>query len=452
MRGYLICNANIVNEGRIFVGDVLIEGERIVKVTSPPSPPLLEERGLGVRHIDASGKYLLPGVIDDHVHFREPGLIPKGDLYTESRAAVAGGVTSFMDMPNTDPKTTTLELLEQKVELAASKSLANFAFFLGATPGNLEEIRRADPHKVCGVKVFLGASTGNMLVDDPAILEKIFQHSPVLIAIHSEDEGIIRENLRIFKEKYGEEIPIGAHPLIRSAEACYRSSEQAVRLARKHGSRLHILHLSTARELELLDRGMPLAERHITGEVCIHHLWFNDADYAELGALIKWNPAIKSRSDQEALFQAVLDDTIAIIATDHAPHLREEKARPYLSCPSGGPLIQHSLVAMLEFHHRGKISLEKLVQKMAHDVATLYRIEKRGFIREGYFADLALVDLDAPWTVTKDNLLYKCRWSPFEGKRFTSSVSTTWVNGHLVYKDGQFDETKKGKRILFNHA
>ncbi|NQV02243.1 MAG: dihydroorotase, partial [Bacteroidia bacterium] len=422
MNGYLIRNANIVNEGEIFVGDVLIEEERIVRITSPPSPPLLKERGLGVRSIDATGKYLLPGIIDDQVHFRDPGLTHKGDLFSESRAAVAGGVTSFMDMPNTQPQTITLELLEEKNKIAASKSLANYTFFFGATNENLDEVRRIDPTRVCGVKLFLGASTGNMLVDNPATIGAIFSQSPVLVAIHSEDEEIIQANMRAFRERYGEDVPMEAHPLIRSEEACFRSSEQAVKLAREHDARLHILHLSTARELDLLDRGMPLKEKRITGEVCLHHLWFNDSDYKRLGARIKWNPAIKSASDQQALLNGLLDDTIDIIATDHAPHLLKEKSNPYFSCPSGGPLIQHTLVAMLELHHQGKIPLERVVQKMTHNVADLYRIEKRGYIREGYYADLVLVDLNAPWMVARENILYKCGWSPFEGTTFQSAV------------------------------
>jgi len=466
MSGYLIRNANIVNEGEIFVGDVLIEGERISSIgqrasspTPNPSPTRegskspLGDLGVssGIRVIDATGKYLLPGIIDDQVHFRDPGLTHKGDLYSESRAAVAGGVTSFMDMPNTNPNTTTLALLEEKNELAASKSLANYTFFFGATNENLDEICRIDPHKVCGVKVFLGASTGNMLVDDPATISAIFSQSPVLVAIHSEDEEIIQANSRAFRERYGENVPIDAHPLIRSEEACFRSSERAVKLARQYGSRLHILHLSTARELELLDRGMPLKEKRITGEVCVHHLWFNDTDYQRLGARIKWNPAIKTIADQQALLNGLLDDTIDIIATDHAPHLLEEKANPYFSCPSGGPLIQHSLVAMLEYYHQGKIPLERVIQKMTNHVAELYRIEERGYIREGYYADLVLVDLNAPWMVAPENILCKCGWSPFEGTTFQSAVGSTWVNGYLVYHQGRFDESHRGKRIFFNH-
>lgn len=453
MKGYLIKNATIVNEGNIFTGDVLIEGERIVKITSPGG-----HRAQGTGHTDpassiqtinATGKYLLPGVIDDHVHFRDPGLTAKGDLYTESRAAVAGGVTSFMDMPNTNPQTTTLELLEEKCELAAGKSLANYTFFLGATNDNLDEIRHADPRKVCGVKVFMGASTGNMLVDHQAALEGIFSQSPLLIAIHSEDEKIIQANIRSFREQYGEDVPMEAHPLIRSAEACLRSSERAVKLARRYGARLHILHLSTALELPLLDRGIPLQEKKVTGEVCVHHLWFNEDDYPRLGTRIKWNPAIKSKADQQALLAGLIDGTIDLIATDHAPHLMEEKSNPYFSCPSGGPLIQHNLVAMLELHLQGKIPLEMIVQKMAHNPADLYHIEQRGYIRGGYFADLVLMDLHAPWQVTPDNILYKCGWSPFEGIPFQSSVVATWVNGHLAYHQGNVDETHKGKRLFF---
>ena len=502
MQGFLIQNATIVNEGNIFRGDVLVEGDRIVKVTSydggnaqgkghrahgggyrakqGEQDPLshnqrpatsneqpatsneqpttnnqqpttrIQDPGSRIQIIDATGKYLLPGIIDDQVHFRDPGLTAKGDLYTESRAAVAGGVTSFMDMPNTNPKTTTLKLLEEKFDIAAEKSLANYTFFFGATNDNLEELRNIDPRKVCGVKVFLGASTGNMLVDQRSALEGIFSQSPVLIAIHSEDEEIIQANIRLFRERYGEDVPMEAHPLIRSAEACYRSSERAVKLARECGSRLHILHLSTALELPLLDHGMPLHEKKITGEVCVHHLWFNDEDYPRLGAKIKWNPAIKTKEDQLALMAGLLNGTIDLVATDHAPHLLEEKSNPYFSCPSGGPLIQHSLVAMLELHLQGKIPLEMVVQKMAHNPADLFHIEKRGFIREGYFADLVLVDLQAPWKVTPENILYKCGWSPFEGDTFQSSVESTWVNGHLAYHQGNFDETRKGQRLSFH--
>lgn len=452
--GFLIQHATIVNEENIFIGDVLVEGERISKIWDTRSAVRdssianLESR---IEIIDATGKFLLPGIIDDQVHFRDPGLTAKGDIYTESRAAVAGGVTSFMDMPNTIPKTTTLELLEEKCKIAAGKSLANYTFFLGATNDNLDEVRKIDPAKVCGVKVFMGASTGNMLVDQQKTLEDIFSQSPVLIAIHSEDEQIIQTNIRLFRDRYGEDVPMTAHPLIRSAEACLRSSERAVGLAREFGSRLHILHLSTTLELPLLDRGMPLLEKRITGEVCIHHLWFNDSDYSRLGAKIKWNPAIKTKEDQQALLDGVLDGTIDLIATDHAPHLLEEKANQYFSCPSGGPLIQHSLVVMLEMHLQGKIPLEMVVRKMAHNPADLFRIEERGYIREGYFADLVLVDMHSPWKVTPENILYKCGWSPFEGETFRSKVESTWVNGHQAFHRGKIDETHKGQRLSFRY-
>lgn len=457
MKGYLIRNATIVNEGKVFRGDVLVEGSRISRIVVAVSgvgdaDPGMLVTGFGISLIDATGKYLLPGVIDDQVHFREPGLTGKGDLYTESRAAVAGGVTSFMDMPNTNPKTTTLQLLEEKFGLAAGKSLANYSFFLGATNENISEIRRADPRRVCGVKVFMGASTGNMLVDNEDTLAGIFAESPLLIAVHSEDEEIIQRNIRAFREQYGEDIPVEAHPLIRSAEACYRSSERAVRLTRKYNSRLHILHLSTAREIPLLDRGMPLSEKKVTGEVCVHHLWFNDMDYSRLGARIKWNPAIKSREDQQALLSGLLEGSIDIVATDHAPHLMEEKARPYFSCPSGGPMVQHSLVAMLEMYRLGKIPIEMVVRTMSHNPADLYHIEKRGYIREGYMADIVLVDLDAPHEVTRENILYKCGWSPFEGTTFHASVESTWVNGHLVYNEGTFNESRKGIQLEFAPA
>lgn len=450
MQQILITGANIVNEGRIFEGSVLIRGDRIEEVIPAGSPTSLLEDLENIELIDGRGKFLLPGVIDDQVHFRDPGLTHKGDLHTESRAAVAGGVTSFMDMPNTDPKATTLAILEEKYKLASRKSLANFSFFLGATNENLEEIEKADPAKICGVKVFMGASTGNMLVDDPDVLEKIFSKSRMIIAIHSEDEGIIRENLAAFREKYGEQIPMEAHPLIRSEEACFVSTKRSVELAAKHNTRLHVLHLSTARELELFRNDIPLKKKRITAEVCVHHLWFDDRDYARLGSRIKWNPAIKTEQDKEGLFKGLLEDKIDLIATDHAPHLEEEKSNPYLNCPSGGPLIQHSLVIMMEFFHLKKISIEKIVEKMCHAPAVLYRIKDRGFIRKGCFADLVLVDTDDPWTVSKENILYKCGWSPFEGIKFSSRISHTFVNGNLVYRNGNFDERFRGKRLEFN--
>jgi dihydroorotase len=441
MEQILITGANIVNEGRVFEGSILIRGDRIEEIIPAGSTsPILEELE-NIELIDGRGKFLLPGVIDDQVHFRDPGLTYKGDLYTESRAAIAGGVTSFMDMPNTDPRATTLGILEEKFKLASQKSLANYSFFLGATNENLEEIEKADPAKICGVKVFMGASTGNMLVDNPIALEKIFANSAMIVAIHSEDENIIRKNLAAFRERYGEQIPVEAHPLIR---------KKAVELALKHNTRLHVLHLSTAKELELLRNDIPLEKKRITAEVCVHHLWFDDRDYARLGSRIKWNPAIKTEQDKEGLFKGLLEDKIDIIATDHAPHLEEEKSHPYLSCPSGGPLIQHSLVIMMEFFHSKKITVEKIVEKMCHAPAVLYHIRDRGFIRKGYFADLVLVDPDAPWTVSKKNILYKCGWSPFEGTKFSSRISHTFVNGNPVYRNGHFDERYRGKRLEFN--
>jgi len=449
MERILISGATIVNEGMVFQGSVLINDSRIEEIipaTTGDDTGSLQN----VRVIDGRGQFLFPGIIDDQVHFRDPGLTRKGDLHTESRAAVAGGVTSFMDMPNTDPKATTLAILEDKYSLAAQKSLANYSFFLGATNDNLEEIIKADPEKICGVKVFLGASTGNMLVDDPLALENIFRNSPLLVAIHSEDEGIIRKNLAEFRERYGNDIPMWAHPLIRSAEACFSSTSRAIELAQRFGTRLHILHLSTARETELLRNDLPLREKRITSEVCVHHLWFDDSDYKTLGSRIKWNPAIKTKHDRESLFKGLLEDKIDIIATDHAPHLEEEKQRPYLDCPSGGPLIQHSLVIMLEFYHQNKIPVEKIVEKMCHAPAILYRIRQRGFIRKGYFADLVLVDPDSSWVVSKENLLYKCGWSPFEGQQFKSRVTHTFVNGNLVYQNNQFDEQFRGQRLGFD--
>ncbi|MCX6245585.1 MAG: dihydroorotase [Bacteroidetes bacterium] len=452
MERILITGAKIVNENKIFEGNVLIAGERIEEVFPAGSTHSMLEDLENIRLIDGRGKYLIPGVIDDQVHFREPGLTQKGDIHSESRAAVAGGVTSFMDMPNTDPKATTLTILEEKYKLASQKSFANYSFFLGATNDNLEEILNINPSKICGVKVFMGASTGNMLVDDPEMLEKIFQHSKTIVAIHSEDEAIIRKNLAEFKEKYGEDIPVEAHPLIRSEEACYASTKRAVELAQKHNTRLHILHLSTAKELELFRNDLPLDKKRITNEVCVHHLWFDDRDYARLGSKIKWNPAIKTQRDRDGLFSGLLNNSVDIIATDHAPHLAEEKQRPYLSCPSGGPLVQHSLVIMLEFVRQKKISLEKIVEKMCHAPAVLYRIQNRGFIRKGFYADLVLVGPDSPWIVEKENLLYKCGWSPFEGQQFSNKVTHTFVNGNLVFSNGKFDERQKGKRLEFRKS
>ena len=449
-RRILIDDAEIVNEGTIHRGSVLVEDGLIADVFTIGQIPDNLKRSPDIMLIDAAGKYLLPGVIDDHVHFREPGLTWKGDLQSESRAAVAGGITSFMEMPNTDPKTVTVDLLEQKADLASQKSLANYSFFLGATNDNIAELEKTDPATVCGVKVFMGASTGNMLVDDENVLAKIFRQSKLLVAVHCEDEETIRQNLQTFRERYGEDIPVSAHWLIRSEEACLIASRKAFSLAKKYGTRLHILHLSTSKELELLDDPRPLGEKSITGEVCIHHLWFDERDYALLGSRIKWNPAVKTENDKHGLLQGLLDGKIDIVATDHAPHTLDEKQRPYLKCPSGGPLIQHSLTAMFELHKQGKIPLHTIVTKMCHNPATLYRIKKRGFIRKGYYADLVIVDPESSWKVERSNILYKCGWSPFEGQTFSSRITQTFVNGRLVYDNGEFDESVRGMRLEFS--
>ncbi len=439
---FLIKNAKLVNEGSVKEADILIQEGRIAKISADISDS-------SATVINAEGLHIFPGVIDDQVHFREPGLTHKGDIYTESRAAVAGGVTSFMEMPNTVPNTLTQTLLEEKYSIAAKKSLANYSFFMGASNENLEDILKTDAENVCGLKIFMGSSTGNMLVDNEKALEAIFSSTPMLIATHCEDEATIRRNIEIWKNKFGEDIPFKEHPHIRSAEACYLSSSFAVGLAKKHNTRLHILHISTEKEIALFSNKIPLKEKRITAEVCIHHLWFDDRDYDQLGSLIKWNPAVKSQTDKEALFKALLDDHLDIIATDHAPHTLEEKAEKYLKAPSGGPLIQHSLPAMLEFYHQGKISLEKIAEKMSHAVADCFRIKDRGFVREGYWADLSLVNLNAPWKVEKDNILTKCKWSPFEGYTFRSSVTDTFVNGYRVWADGKLNELPAAMRLKF---
>jgi dihydroorotase len=444
MSSILILNANIVNENKVYQADVLIKGERIEKI----GKDLQSERADKV--IDATGKYLLPGVIDDQVHFREPGLTHKANIFTESRAAVAGGVTSFMEMPNTIPPTFTQTLLEDKYQIASKNSLANYSFFIGASPDNLDEVLKTDATKVCGLKIFMGSSTGNLLVDDPKVLDEIFSKVPFLIAAHCEDEPTIRKNTEEFRNKYGEDLPMEYHALIRNEEACYKSSSFAVGLARKHGTRFHVLHISTAKETLLFDDKTPLEKKKVTAEACVHHLWFNNSDYKRLGTKIKWNPAIKTPLDQKAIMVALLSDYIDVIATDHAPHTIEEKNNTYFKAPSGGPLVQHSLVAMLEFYHRGAISLERIVQKMCHNPAILFRIQERGYIREGYFADLVLVDLNQPWEVKKENILSKCGWSPFEGDTFKSKVSHTIVSGHLAYENGVLHENQPGKRLLFN--
>ena len=447
----LITNAQIVNEGRIFKGWVAIRDGLIEEVIENPNDDLMANfRDYSV--IDAHEKHLIPGVIDDQVHFRDPGLTHKGDLYTESKAALAGGITSFMEMPNTVPNTLTQELLEEKYQLAAQKSLANYSFYMGASNDNLEEIVKTDPAKVCGIKVFMGSSTGNMLVDDQETLEGIFRDAPCLVAVHCEDEKIVQHNLRTYREKFGEEIPFHFHPEIRCSEACYRSSSLAVELAQKYKTRLHVLHLSTAREMGLFSNKLSLRDKKITAEVCVHHLWFSDQDYKKKGAFIKWNPAIKSSDDRDALFQAVLDNKIDVIATDHAPHTLAEKKNPYFKSPSGGPLVQHSLVAMLEFVRKRRISLERVVEKMCHAPAECFGVKNRGFIRKGCFADLVLVDLNQPWKVDKSNVLYKCGWSPFEGTTFHAGVLKTFVNGNLVYDQGKFDESFRGQRLEFERG
>lgn len=443
MKSILILNATAVNEGKQFLADVFIKDHLIERIGNDLSHLSADQV------IDARGKFLLPGVIDDQVHFREPGLTHKATIYSESRAAVAGGITTFMEMPNTVPNTLTQSLLEDKYQLAAQNSLANYSFYMGASNDNLEEVLKTDPENVCGIKVFMGSSTGNMLVDDTDTLAQLFSQSQLLIATHCEDEQTIRDNLNTYKSKYGEDIPFVCHPEIRSAEACYKSSSLAVELATKHNARLHILHISTAREIALLNNDRPLHEKKITAEACIHHLWFDDTDYDSKGSLIKWNPAVKSARDREAVFKAVLDDKIDVIATDHAPHTLEEKQQKYLQAPSGGPLVQHGLLAMLDFYHQGKISLEKIATKMSHNPAVLFQIRKRGFIREGYYADLVLVDLQGGNKVQKDTILYKCGWSPFEGHTFTSRVTHTIVSGHLAYEEGVFDESQAGRRVIF---
>ncbi len=441
---YLIKNATLVNEGESFVSDVLIENQYISRIDRRIDNPG------NYNEIDAAGMHLLPGIIDDQVHFREPGLTHKGEIYTEAKAAVAGGVTSYMEQPNTQPPAITVEELEKKYSRAAQVSLANYSFLMGTTNDNLTELQKVDYSKVAGVKIFMGSSTGNMLVDNVKSLEQVFSEVNALIVTHCEDDPMIKAKQQQMVAEYGEDLPAYFHPIIRSEEACFKSSSFAVQLAKKHNTRLHVFHISTAKELSLFTNKIPLKEKRITAEVCIHHLWFSDEDYKTKGNLIKWNPSVKTQYDRDKLFEAMLDGTLDVIATDHAPHTWEEKSLTYLKAPSGGPLVQHSLVAMLDFYHQKKISLEKIVEKMAHNVADLFRIQNRGYLREGYFADLVLVDLNKANTVQKSNLLYKCGWSPFEGHTFKSSVRRTFVNGHLVYNEGKFDETMKGQRLLFS--
>ncbi|MEA4904181.1 MAG: dihydroorotase [Petrimonas sp.] len=443
----LIHKATLINEGRSFIGSVLVEGERISKVFEGEVPENVLQQCCEI--IDARGLYLIPGVIDDQVHFRDPGLTHKGDIYTESRAAVAGGVTSFMEMPNTNPQTVTLDALRGKFDLAAQKSIANYSFYLGATNDNIKELIKVDKRNVCGVKVFMGASTGNMLVDNAKTLQRIFAEVDSLIATHCEKEEIIRDNIGVYKKQFGEDIPIQYHPLIRSEEACYRSSVQAAGLADKYGSRLHVLHLSTALEMSLFSSS-PVKDKKITSEVCVHHLWFTDEDYARLGARIKWNPAVKTRADRDALRSALKSGKLDIVATDHAPHLLSEKEGGCLKAASGGPLVQHSLQVMLELSLQGLYSKEFVVEKMCHAPADLFQVKGRGFIREGYFADLVLINPDRPYAVGKDNILYKCGWSPFEGEIFRHSIEKTFVNGNLVFDNGHIVESAQGKALIFD--
>lgn len=443
----IIHRATIINEGEQFTGSVLIDGEFIKKIYRQEEIPRDELQSAEV--VDAAGKYLIPGVIDDQVHFREPGLTHKGDMTSESRAAVAGGITSYMEMPNTIPQATTISELEKKYARAAEVSAANYSFYIGATNDNLKEVTAIDPKQVCGIKVFMGSSTGNMLVDDEKALSGLFKNAHTLVATHCEDEGIIRKNLEYYKEKYGELIPVSRHPRIRSAEACLKSSSKAVDLASRFGTRLHILHLSTAGEMSLFQPG-PVKEKKITAEACVHHLWFDERDYIRYGTRIKWNPAIKSDEDRDALWEALLNDKIDVIATDHAPHTLDEKAHSYLKAPSGGPLVQHSLTIMFEFVKQGKITPVKIVEKMCHAPADLFRIDRRGYIRENYYADLVLIDPHKSWTVVPENILYKCGWSPFEGTEFSHQIEKTFVNGQLVYNQGIIYSEVRGKRLLFN--
>lgn len=443
----LLTNAQVVNEGAITKAHIAIQGGLIKKIIS------IEDSLQGVEAketLNLDGLHVFPGVIDDQVHFREPGLTHKGELYTEARAAVAGGITTYMEMPNTVPSATTVDKLEQKYSRASEVSLANYSFYIGTTNTNIDDVTAINPANVCGIKIFMGSSTGDMLVDDPIGLENIFKYGQTIITTHCEVDPMVKQSLQHYKSIYGDNVPVWYHPFIRSREACLASSRQAIELASKHNSKLHILHISTAEETLLFDNNKPLAEKRITAEACIHHMWFSGADYKTKGNFIKWNPAVKTAYDRDAIFNAVLENRIDVIATDHAPHTLEEKQQPYLNAPSGGPLVQHSLVAMLDFYHQGKISLERIAEKMSHNVAILFQIDRRGFIREGYYADLAVVDLNSPNTVDKSNILYKCGWSPFEGHTFKSAVKHTFVNGNHVYNNGVINEDTRGMRLTFN--
>ncbi len=443
-RKVLIRNASIVNEEKIFNSDLLIVDDFINKIQDNIE---IED---DFQIIDATGKILIPGLIDDQVHFREPGLTHKATIKTESRAAVAGGITSFIEMPNTVPQTTTLKELENKFEIASQSSYANYSFMFGATNSNLDEIKKLDKNEVAALKIFLGSSTGNMLVDDQDILREIFLSTDLIIVVHSEDEKIIKENLEKYKLKYGKNIPFECHPEIRSEEACLKSTTKIIQLAKETNARLHVFHLSTYSESLLFDNSVPLNEKKITSEVCVHHLWFSADDYKKKQGLIKWNPAIKTSKDRDGIWKSLLDDRIDVIATDHAPHTLEEKFNSYLECPSGGPLVQHGLVSMIEHYLNNKISLENIVTKMCHNPAILFQINRRGFIREGYYADLVLIDLDQPWIVKRENILYKCNWSPLEGEKFKSKVTHTFVNGNLIYDRGNFSDILVGQKITFN--
>lgn len=446
MQRMIIKNGTIFNEGKRFVADILIENNRIT--TIEPNIEALPNTQV----IDATGKWILPGVIDDQVHFREPGLTHKGSIETESRAAIAGGVTSFIEQPNTVPNAVTQELLEVKYQIAAQSSFANYSFMMGGTNDNLDEVLKTNPRNVAGIKLFLGSSTGNMLVDNQEVLEKIFSSTKMLIAVHCEDEQTIKQNLQMAIDTYGENIPVDQHPIIRSAEACYISSSKAVELAKKTGARLHVFHISTGKETELFTNDIPLKDKKITAEVCVHHLYFSDEDYAKKGNFIKWNPAVKTSQDRALLWKALLDDRIDVIATDHAPHTLEEKSQQYLQAPSGGPLVQHSLLVLLDFAKKGKLSVEKVVEKMCHNPAVVFQIESRGYIKEGYFADLVIVDPNQDTKVSKENLVYKCGWSPLEGETLQAAIEKTIVNGHVVFDNGNFNESPKGQRLLFNRA
>mgnify|MGYP001303444209 FL=1 len=439
----LIKNSFVVDSGTLQKKDILISNDIIQKVSS-------EINVEADRTFDCSGLHIIPGVIDDQVHFREPGLTHKGDIYSESKAAVAGGITSFMEMPNTSPQTLTQDLLKKKFLLGEQKSLANFSFFMGASNDNIDEVLLSDPKKVGAIKIFMGSSTGNMLVNKLDTLNELFKRSRILLVVHCEDEDIINKNLNIYKEKYGDNIPINCHPKIRTEEACFKSSSLAIELAKKHKTRLHIFHISTAKELSHFINDLPIEKKQITSEACIHHLWFSEKDYDKKGAFIKWNPSVKTENDKKKLIDAVNSNLIDVVASDHAPHTIIEKNNKYIKCPSGGPLVQHSLVAMLDLYHDGLISLEKIVEKMCHNPAKLFRIKKRGFIKEGYYADLTILDLNKSWTVSKENILYKCGWSPFEGHTFKSSVQSCFVNGNLVYNSGKFDESFRGLPLEFN--